>query len=169
MKKLDFCYIFKSCTISHQPFWLHQYLYFHEMCKRIVGTEQRLSTEAWSNIQLASFKIKKNGVSNSYFVKIKTFKLQTSKLLGNRRKNHISDVICNRFCFWEVQEEVLGHCSGQSISAPRTEGLSFYQWSVPVKNKQSGWKNVFINTPLNFLSLPVKFWKNSKCNSMKVC
>ena len=43
------------------------------------------------------------------------------------------DVTCNRFYFGEVQEEVLGQCSGQGISAPRKEGLSVYQWSVSEK------------------------------------
>ena len=49
------------------------------------------------------------------------------------------DVICNRFHFGGAREEVLGQCSGQGISAPRTEGLSVYQWSFrEKKNKQSG-------------------------------
>ena len=48
------------------------------------------------------------------------------------------DIICNKFYFGEVQEEVLGQCNGQGMSAPRTEGLSVYQWSVP-KEKQAGW------------------------------
>ena len=60
----------------------------------------------------------------------------TSKLLGNRRKAYILEVICNRFYFGEVQEEVLGQYSGQGISIPKTKGLSVYQWSVPEKNKQ---------------------------------
>ena len=58
--------------------------------------------------------------------------------MGNRRKAYILDEVCNRFYFEEVQEEVLGHCSGQGISAPRTEGLSAYYWSGPEK-KQAGW------------------------------
>ena len=79
------------------------------------------------------------GVSNTYFIKIKTFRLQTSNLLGNRRKTYILDVICCKFYFGEVQEEVLGQCRGsQGISAPRTECLSVCQWSVPEKNKQGG-------------------------------
>ena len=52
----------------------------------------------------------KNSVSNSHFIKKKTFRLQTSKLLGKRRKTYILDVICNRYYFGEVQEEVLGQC-----------------------------------------------------------
>ena len=63
--------------------------------------------------------------------------MHTSKLLGNRRKTYILDVICNRFYFGEVQEKVLGQCSRQGISAPRTESLSVYQQSVPEK-KQAG-------------------------------
>ena len=63
--------------------------------------------------------------------------MQTSTLLGNKRKMYVLDVICNRFYFEEVQEEVLGHCSGQGISAPRKEGLSIYQWSVPEKKTTS--------------------------------
>ena len=51
---------------------------------------------------------------------------------------YILDVICNRFYFGEVHEEVLRQCNGQCISAPRTEGLFVFQWSVPEK-KQAGW------------------------------
>ena len=36
----------------------------------------------------------------------------------------------NRFYFGKGQEEVLGQLSEQGISAPTTEGLSVYQWSV---------------------------------------
>ena len=46
---------------------------------------------------------------------------------------YILNVICNKFYFGEVQEEVLGQCSGQAISAVRTEGLSVYQRSVTKK------------------------------------
>ena len=49
------------------------------------------------------------------------------------------DVICKIFYFGEVQEEVLGHYSGQGISAPRSESLSVYQLSVQEKKKQAGW------------------------------
>ena len=59
-----------------------------------------------------------------------------SKLLGNRRKTYILDVICNRFYFGEVREEVLGQCIGQGILVPKKEGLSVHQWSVP-ENKAS--------------------------------
>ena len=116
VKKLHFCYISRGYIISHKPVWIHQYLYFHKIYMIIVGTQQDLAAEAWNNIQDI-----KNGVSNSYFVKIKTFRLQTSKLLGKRRKTYILDVICNRFYFGEVQKEVLGKCSGQGISVTREE------------------------------------------------
>ena len=53
--------------------------------------------------------------------------------MEKRRKTYILDVICNRFSIGEAQEEVLGQCSGQGISATRKEGLSVYQWSVPEK------------------------------------
>ena len=43
---------------------------------------------------------------------------------------YILDVICNRFYFGEVQEEVLVQCTEQGISAPRTEDLSYYQQSA---------------------------------------
>ena len=46
------------------------------------------------------------------------------------------DVICNRFYFGEVKEEVLGQCSRQGISVPRKEGLSVYQWPVAEKKEQ---------------------------------
>ena len=64
--------------------------------------------------------------------------MKTRKILGNRRKTYILDVICNRFYFGEVQKEVLRQPSGQGISAPGKEGLSVYQWFVPEK-KQAGW------------------------------
>ena len=87
----------------------------------------------------ASLQDIKNGVSNSYFVKIKTFRLKSSKLLGNRRKTYILDDICNRYRFWDVQEVVLGRCSRQGISVPRKESLSVCQWSVPEKKKRARW------------------------------
>ena len=43
---------------------------------------------------------------------------------------YILDVICNRFYFGEVQEEVLVQCTEQGISAPRIEDLSYYQQSA---------------------------------------
>ena len=43
------------------------------------------------------------------------------------------DVICNKFYFGEIQEEVIGQCTEQGISAPRTESLSFYQYPAPEK------------------------------------
>ena len=67
-----------------------------------------------------------------------TFRLHTRKLSGSRRGTYIFDVIRNRLCFGEVQEEVLGQCSGYGISAPRTESLSVYHWPVPEK-KQARW------------------------------
>ena len=80
----------------------------------------------------------KNGVSNSYFVKIKTFRLPTSKLSGNRRKMYIVDVICNRFYFRENQEDVLGHGSGQGISASKKNVYLFISGLFQKKNKQGG-------------------------------
>ena len=47
------------------------------------------------------------------------------------------------------------------ISAPRTEGPSVYQWSVPEKNKQGGSGNALLNTPL-VLGLTWKFWKTQR-------
>ena len=48
--------------------------------------------------------------------------MATSKLSGNRRTVYVLDVICNRFYFEEVQEEVISQCTGQGISVPTTEG-----------------------------------------------
>ena len=67
------------------------------------------------------------------------------------------DVICNRFHFGEVQEEVIDQCSGQGISAPRAEGLSVYQWSVPDRVVEE-----MPLTPLKFLGLLRKFWKSRR-------
>ena len=53
--------------------------------------------------------------------------------MGNRREAYILDVICSRFYFGEVQEEVLGQCTGQDIPAPRTEGLPVLSISAPEK------------------------------------
>ena len=47
-------------------------------------------------------------MTQELIVEIKTFRLQTSKLLGNRRKTYILDVICNKSYFGKVQEEVVG-------------------------------------------------------------
>ena len=38
VKKLHFCYILKGYLIPNKTFWIHQYLYFHNMYERIVGT-----------------------------------------------------------------------------------------------------------------------------------
>ena len=104
----------------------------------------------------------KNCVSNSYFVKIKTTRLQASKLLGNRRGTYVWDATCNRFCFG-VQEEVLDQCSRQGKLAPRTENVSIKGlFQKNAKNKQGGWGNAFVNTPMKFLGLPWKFWKNRR-------
>ena len=50
----------------------------------------------------------------------------------------ILDVVCNKSYFGEVQEDVLGRCTEQSIYAPRAEVLSFYQYSATEK-KQAWW------------------------------
>ena len=102
---------------------------------------------------------RKTKIKKKIFVKIRTFILQISKLLRNRRKAYILDVVCNRFYFGEVQKEGLDQCTGKGILAPRTEGLSIYQWPILKKNKQGYWGNAFVNTSLNFLGLSWKFWK----------
>ena len=58
--------------------------------------------------------------------------------MANRRKAYFLDVICKKFYFGEVQEEVLGQRSGNDISAPRKKGLSVCPRSVPEKY-QAGW------------------------------
>ena len=58
------------------------------------------------------------------------------KLLKNRTKAYILDVICNIFYFLEVQYVILGQCNEQDILAPRTENLSAYQWSVREKTSR---------------------------------
>ena len=89
--------------------------------------------------------------------------MQSSKLLESRRKTYILDVICNIFYFGEVQEEVLGQCSGQGISAAQHPEKKMYL-SISVlfqkKNEQRGWGNAFVNTPLKFLGFALKFWEN---------
>ena len=95
-----------------------------------------MSTEAWNIIPPACFKISKNGISNSYFVKIKTSRMQTSKLLGNKKKAYILDVICNRICFGEVQEEVLNQCIGQVSQHP--EQKAYVSISGLFQKKQAG-------------------------------
>ena len=58
------------------------------------------------------------------------------------------------------------------ISAPRTEGPSVYQWSVPEKkNKYGGWGNTFLNTPVKlcFLENSGKLEGHSKWACIKVC
>ena len=67
-----------------------------------------------------------------------------SKLLGNRRKTYILDVICNRFYFGEVQEETLGQCSEQGISVAQHPekkvylSISVYLFVAEKKYKQGG-------------------------------
>ena len=80
----------------------------------------------------------KNGVSKSYFVKINTFRLQTSKLLGNRRKTYILDVICYRFYFGEVQEEFHPSTVGKESQYPEQQVYVSINGLFRKKNKQSG-------------------------------
>ena len=93
----------------------------------------------------------------SYFVK----RLQTSKLLGNRRNPYILDAICNRVYFGEIHEEVLGQCSGQGTSQHPEQNVYLYISGLfEKKNKRDGSGNVLVQTPLKFLGLSSKFWKN---------
>ena len=105
-----------------------------------------MSAEAWNNVQSASFKISKNGVRNSYFVKIKTFRLQTSKLLGNRRKTYILDIT-----YLDRSLHIThfgGESSGKSYRPVQSEGHIFQHLEQKVylsisdlfrkKNKQGG-------------------------------
>ena len=126
--------------IPHKAFWIHHYLYFHKIYKRIVGTQQNLSTEAWNKHSVCFLQNIKNGLSNSYFVKIKCFRLQTCKLLGKRRKTYVLDVICNKFYFGEVQKKDLGHCSGQGIYLSTQNRRSIcLSVGCSRKKKQAGW------------------------------
>ena len=91
----------------------------------------------------------KNGVSDSYFVKIKTFRLQISKLLGNRRRAYILSVICNEFCLVEVQDRdsgrspslvsVLSKVSHHQNQKVCLSIISLFQ----KKTEQVGWGNAF--------------------------
>ena len=47
------------------------------------------------------------------------------------------DLICDRFCFGEVQENVLAQCSGQGISVLRTKQICLSV--VCSRKKQAGW------------------------------
>ena len=66
-------------------------------------------------------------------LKKKTFRLQTSQLLGKRRKTYILDVICNRYYFGEVQEEVLGQCSQLPVKKVYLSISGLFQ------KKKAGW------------------------------
>ena len=99
-----------------------------------IDINQSISINHFYPIEALNFK---NGASNSYFVKIETFRMEKSKLLENTRTAHVFEVVCNRFYFGEIQEEVIGQCTGQAISAPRTEGLSAYPW--PSLEKKTSW------------------------------
>ena len=80
------------------------------------------------------------------------------------------DVIYIRFYFGEVQEEVLGQSTGQDISAPRTEGLSVCQWSVPEKKKERKCLYKYFTDISRFvLEIFGKLKGHSKCASIKVC
>ena len=90
-----------------------------------IDINQSISINHFYPIEALNFK---NGASNSYFLKIETFRTRTA---------HVLEVVCNRFYFGEIQEEVIGQCTGQAISAPRTEGLSAYPW--PSLEKKASW------------------------------
>ena len=85
--------------------------------------------------------------------------MQTSESLGTRRAAYVLDVICNRFYFEDVQEEVLGQCAAQGISAPRTEGLSAYPWSVLEKTQAEWSRKCLCKYSTEVSSLSWKFWK----------
>ena len=59
------------------------------------------------------------------------------QIIRKIRKTYILDVICNKFYLGEVQEEALGQCTEQGISAPRKEVLSLYQQSA--QEKKTSW------------------------------
>ena len=137
-------YIFATFPkVAHyhiNPFgYIHTYTFMeytreYSVCSR--SCRQKLGKHSLSFLQDI-----KNGISNPYFVKIQIFRLQTSKLLGNRRKTYILDVICNRCYCGNVQEEVLGQCCEQGISISRTEGVSSISCLFQKKNKMRGWGN----------------------------
>ena len=67
------------------------------------------------------------------------------------------DVISDVFYLGEVQKEVLGWCSREGIPALKKKGLFVYQWSVPGKNKQSGWRWCFCKYSTEvFTEIPLK-------------
>ena len=126
-------------------------------------------TEAWNNIQSASFKISK--MASVTIFKNKDFQIANEQTIRKQEKTYVLDVICNRFYFGEVQEEVLGQYSGEGISAPRKEGLSVYQWSVP--NKRAGWlRKCLCKYSSEVFRFVLKLWEievHYKCDSIKVC
>ena len=71
-------------------------------------------------------------------MKAKTFRFQTIIFSGNRRKAYTADVICNRFKFGEVQEEVLGQCPGHSFSASEQKFYLAISDLFQKKNNQGG-------------------------------
>ena len=68
---------------------------------------------------------------------MKTFRLQTSKLLGNRRKTYILDLMFNKFYFRVVQEKVLGQCSGKGYISQHLEQNIFLSISGLFQKKAS--------------------------------
>ena len=63
--------------------------------------------------------------------------MQSSKLLGNRRKTYFGCNLYNRFYFGEVQEDVLGQCSGHKVSQ-HPEKKVYMSISVLFQIKQAG-------------------------------
>ena len=72
----------------------------------------------------------KNGVSNSYFVKIE-------EIIGKEEKDVYFGYNMLPILFWRSsgRSSRLVQWVEWGISAPRTEGLSVYQWSVPEKKQ----------------------------------
>ena len=85
VKMQYFYYISKVCTVSHKPFWLHQYLCFPGMGKRIVGIQQDLSAEGWKKIQSASFQLSKMALVTS-IRKNKDFQMEGKQIIGKQEK-----------------------------------------------------------------------------------
>ena len=65
--------------------------------------------------------------------------MQTSKLLGNRRKTYILDVICNKFYFGE-ERKLLGQCSGQGrFISQHLEQKVYLSISSLFRKEKAGW------------------------------
>ena len=102
----------------------------------------------------------KNDESNSYFVKIMTFRLHTGKLLENRRKGYILDVCYVDFILESFREKFSARALGRVSQHPEQQVYvsikGLLQKENKVKRGEPELCGFSVNQPCRFHSFFVK-------------